>query len=850
MKTSHPVSCSRDRCRPAAALRTLVLTGLLLTMASSASGQFSYPDFSAIPDLLLLGTAQQNGARIDLTQSLGDQIGGFYRLDPQPVADGFETVFRFQVSNDGADGFTFIIQNDSDTALSTASGSTLGYATAPLTCYTTMTPGIPSSLVVEFDTWDSGPCFAEPGAARHIAVHSNGLDPNTGQWDERLGGLLAPAVPNFEDGAVHTARIVYDATVPILRVYLDDLDTPLFDSKVDLGALLQTTNAWVGFTGTTGGVTSTFSLLEWNYTPIVPLTYDDCTSAIDLVAGDICAFDTTFASNDGPAPGCGTGTPTDVWFRHTPVCSGDVMVSLCGSAFDTVVAVYEGPACPATTASLVACNDNACGSASEVAFSANAGTTYFIQVAGSGGATGPGSIELTQLTGTPLNETCGGAFVYTGGVSDSTSCASAEGIDPGCNGGAASPDVWYEYTATQDSLVTVSLAGSSFDTVVGIWSGCPVPGDAPLYCNDNGLGTGTASEITFQAAAGEVFLVQVLGAFGASGLFFLEITEFVPPDLTDAHVIIDGDTGGMIDSTTALEAALASVGVTPVVIGTADSYLGTPGTIYFVGGTYPANTPLAQDGLGDRLRMAVESGTDVYVSGSDIWGFDAQTTFQDVDGIDTVATADGGDNHIGARGVAGGPLDGLLLIYTQDQAASDWTDELVPTATDLLGPNSSAVLEDDGTGGGGVGGMFGGLPFPVLVLYETDPGNGTVLCGSTEFGGYDLQTELVNAMLSLLGGTLPPGGVEFRRGDVNGDGGIDVSDAVFLLASLFVPGSPTSPCADAADTNDDGTGDVSDAVFLLAALFVPGSADIPPPMDCGTDPTMDPLDCGSSPNCP
>lgn len=86
----------------------------------------------------------------------------------------------------------------------------------------------------------------------------------------------------------------------------------------------------------------------------------------------------------------------------------------------------------------------------------------------------------------------------------------------------------------------------------------------------------------------------------------------------------------------------------------------------------------------------------------------------------------------------------------------------------------------------------------------------------------------------------------FRRGDINDDASTDVSDVIYLLSALFVPGSPDPNCEDAADTNDDGGVDIADAVTLLNALFVPGSAPLPPPLSCGIDPTGDSLTCTSS----
>ncbi len=91
---------------------------------------------------------------------------------------------------------------------------------------------------------------------------------------------------------------------------------------------------------------------------------------------------------------------------------------------------------------------------------------------------------------------------------------------------------------------------------------------------------------------------------------------------------------------------------------------------------------------------------------------------------------------------------------------------------------------------------------------------------------------------------------DFTRGDVNDDGSFDVSDPVFVLASLFVIGSPQPTCEDAADANDDGAFDISDAVYSLFALFVPGSPATPAPLSCSWDPTIDTLDCESVMACP
>ena len=81
----------------------------------------------------------------------------------------------------------------------------------------------------------------------------------------------------------------------------------------------------------------------------------------------------------------------------------------------------------------------------------------------------------------------------------------------------------------------------------------------------------------------------------------------------------------------------------------------------------------------------------------------------------------------------------------------------------------------------------------------------------------------------------------FIRGDGNGDGHIDISDAVVVLRTLF--GGHPHDCHDALDANDSGIADIADAVYTLSYLFAGGPAPPAPFPDYGLDPTGDDLDC-------
>jgi hypothetical protein len=81
----------------------------------------------------------------------------------------------------------------------------------------------------------------------------------------------------------------------------------------------------------------------------------------------------------------------------------------------------------------------------------------------------------------------------------------------------------------------------------------------------------------------------------------------------------------------------------------------------------------------------------------------------------------------------------------------------------------------------------------------------------------------------------------FRRGDANGDGTVNITDAIAILGCKFA-GERCPSCRDAADVNDDGTDNITDPIRLLNHLFIgDGPPPLPGPLECGVDPTGDTL---------
>jgi hypothetical protein len=76
-------------------------------------------------------------------------------------------------------------------------------------------------------------------------------------------------------------------------------------------------------------------------------------------------------------------------------------------------------------------------------------------------------------------------------------------------------------------------------------------------------------------------------------------------------------------------------------------------------------------------------------------------------------------------------------------------------------------------------------------------------------------------------------------GDANGDGTIDISDAVYAIAYIFTGGpAPTPYPICSGDANCDCTVDISDAVYLIAYIFTGG------PAPCTCEEWISTLKCG------
>ncbi len=200
----------------------------------------------------LVGDAAIVDDKVRLASAAPFQTGAAWLQDKQLVQGGFTASFSFEITStggltnnqpndmqNGADGFAFVIQNQSSTPIGAAGGG-IGY------------DGITSSLAVEFDTWlNPWPMVDDPDG-NHISVHTEGSGPNSSDETSSIG-LVTPVV-NLSDGAVHTVDIDY--TPGTLEISLDG--TLVLTVSVDLTDIGEESivdengKAWLGLTGATG----------------------------------------------------------------------------------------------------------------------------------------------------------------------------------------------------------------------------------------------------------------------------------------------------------------------------------------------------------------------------------------------------------------------------------------------------------------------------------------------------------------------------------------------------------------------------------------------------------------------
>lgn len=230
------------------------------------------------------------------------------------------------------------------------------------------------------------------------------------------------------------------------------------------------------------------------------------------------------------------GNPNpDVWYTFTVTDYTDVAISLCGSNFDTYLYVLDAGG------GVYASNDDygaLCGGSNASIYITFSPGTYYIVAEGSGYNTGDLAIDVSVgVSGTP---SVGANMTYAinaGSFSGSGSYTDTRSNADGCLGndlGQPSNDIYYQFTLTGTSEVTLSHCGSGFDTYLHLLD---ASGNLVAYNDDNSGPTcpGTQSYLQMTLSPGTYYVVSE--GYGSNVGNIVTNINIVPSSVGSAPVI-------------------------------------------------------------------------------------------------------------------------------------------------------------------------------------------------------------------------------------------------------------------------------------------------------------------------
>lgn len=356
-----------------------------------------------------------------------------------------------------------------------------------------------------------------------------------GSYDAALpgSGLLLLKVDEYYDSN-STNRLVQ-------VIESDGSDLLTFENRGDAG------DPWVGpdaYTSGPGGslraavarISASADVMSATFTasPGSAPANDDFAQAQALAGWSPSLVQTTsaFATEQSGEPGTawstgGPRTACDVaeslWYRYTAPTDGDLTVDLTGSASYPIAVLHRGTTLGGL--STVACDKAGYDNPALLKDVRVAkGEVVYLQVGsvvGSGYQSWWGDIDL-KVTLRPANDKRSNAHAMTGRNLTHNIYTGTATVEPSEPRNTACPamsnTLWYSVRPTHSSLLSVSTAGSTFDTVAAVWQlvrGALVP----LTCADDVSDADATTRLAdVRLTAGQTYYVQVGGINGGGAL--------------------------------------------------------------------------------------------------------------------------------------------------------------------------------------------------------------------------------------------------------------------------------------------------------------------------------------------
>jgi hypothetical protein len=272
--------------------KTIFLTAGLLALNMAVAQPFSFITPGSLDPINR--AFQCKGPYYVITPDADFKGGAIWAPAPIDLTQPFDKTFFINFGSkdgNGADGIAFVFQAQLDP--NSSPGTPIGLNSGGFLSFADNIPSAQSinrSVAIEFDTHFNPPgdqirdlSFGSPPVSvDHIDIFANGL--------MNLSSSLLPVSPvqaspsnfNIEDGQCHKVRIQWiPGITPTLNVYFDG-GLRVTSNTIDIGSIINSTTAWWGFTGGTGGISN----LQYISYIGLPDTLKTCASSL-VLGGDL-----------------------------------------------------------------------------------------------------------------------------------------------------------------------------------------------------------------------------------------------------------------------------------------------------------------------------------------------------------------------------------------------------------------------------------------------------------------------------------------------------------------------------------------------------------------------------------
>lgn len=305
-----------------------------------------------------------------------------------------------------------------------------------------------------------------------------------------VGYGMSGSAGNGTDYQSLSGSVTIPAGSPTTTVTLNPIDDTGVESTE---TAIFTVNTGAGYSiGSPSN--ATVNLLDNDQTPVVTIQAGDATANEDGNGGSFIITRTGGTTGALPVNLSAGGTAT------------------AGADYTTLPASVNIPAGSASaTVDVTPLDDSLVEGSESVVLSIGPGGGYVV------GSPQSATVTIGDNDVAIGNDAFAGRLPFTNlNVNGSNTTATKEGGEPNHAGNTGGRSVWWTWTATFTGSVTFSTTGSSFDTLLAVYTGSSLGTLAEVASDDDSGGNRTSSA-TFSAVLGTVYQVAVDGYNGASG---------------------------------------------------------------------------------------------------------------------------------------------------------------------------------------------------------------------------------------------------------------------------------------------------------------------------------------------